>query len=151
MESEAKKYNILVYNLPPVVRLERPSHLDRLVDEFFTNNLEMPSTHFNEAERVKSAKSKIKPIRVRFPNIREKSKVLTKARTALRGSTVKIMEEFTDRVQHHRKMLAAFARKRARVVRKKWALRSNELFFDGKIFVFDENSDEVVERDTLNQ
>ena len=43
----------------------------------------------------------------------------------------------------HRQALASFARRRARKTKKKWALKYDELYFNGRVFVFDEDSNRV--------
>jgi len=46
-------------------------------------------------------------------------------------------------VLRHRQALASFARRRARKTKKKWALKYDELYFNGRVFVFDEDSNRV--------
>jgi hypothetical protein len=58
----------------------------------------------------------------------------------LRQNGISIIEDFTPAVKFRRRRLAAFARNRARAKRLKWALKYDELFFNGKVFIF---SDQV--------
>lgn len=51
---------------------------------------------------------------------------------------------FSVKVKLHRKRLAAFARRRARASKRKWALKYDRLYFSGRVFVFDEERDRVV-------
>ena len=112
------------------------------------------------------------PIKVRFPSVREKLKVLQASRNVtriLRERRITILEDFTDQVWkskkakqrfsfppvkvmlnafqlqvlRHRQALASFARRRARKTKKKWALKYDELYFNGRVFVFDEDSNRV--------
>ena len=48
------------------------------------------------------------------------------------------------KVKLHRKRLAAFARRRARASKRKWALKYDRLYFSGRVFVFDEERNRVV-------
>ena len=113
------------------------------------------------------------PIKVRFPSVREKLKVLQASRNVtriLRERRITILEDFTDQVWkskkakqrfsfppvkvmlnafqlqvlRHRQALASFARRRARKTKKKWALKYDELYYNGRVFVFDEDSERVV-------
>lgn len=146
LEAESKKYNLIIYDLPPTKRLERPYHLESLVNTFFNTRLTLTEINFNEVERIPSKDSKIEPIRVKFPNIREKTQVLNKYREVSRGSDLdwSLAEEFTDKVKHDRRRLAAFARRKARVTKKKWALKYDQLYYNGRIFVFDAKQGRVV-------
>ena len=58
--------------------------------------------------------------------------------------TYSVGEDFTNTVKHHRRRLVAFARKRARITKKKWALKYNELYMNGRVFVFSEEKNRVV-------
>ena len=51
---------------------------------------------------------------------------------------------FSLKVKLHRKRLAAFARRRARASKRKWALKYDRLYFSGRVFVFDEERNRVV-------
>merc|ERR1719278_2046544 len=87
------------------------------------------------------------PIKVRFPSVREKIKVLQACRNAtksLQDKGITTIEDFTEKVLHHRQSLVSFARRRSRRSKKKWALKYDELYYNGQIFVFDENSNRVV-------
>ena len=53
-------------------------------------------------------------------------------------------EDFSESVKASRRRLVAFARKRSRVTRKKWALKYNQLFMNGKVFQFNKKSGKVV-------
>ena len=52
-----------------------------------------------------------RPIRVRFGSLKERNAVLAASRS--QSGRVRVKEDFTSTVMFHRKMLAAFARKRA--------------------------------------
>jgi len=80
---------------------------------------------------------------VRFPSVRVKLRVLaaaraskTRQRTATRENdhNVRVREDWSPRVQRARRRLAAFARGRARLTRRRWALRGQDLFMDGRVF-----------------
>ena len=58
----------------------------------------------------------------------------------MRENGLTIMEDFTPAVKYRRRRLAAFARSKAKEKRLKWALKYDELYFNGKVFVF---SDQV--------
>jgi hypothetical protein len=60
---------------------------------------------------------------------------------ALRKAGLAVSEDFTPAVKFRRRRLAAFARTRARAKRLKWALKYDELYFNGKVFIF---SDQVI-------
>ena len=86
-----------------------------------------------------------KPVRIKFPNVRTKVSVLQASRDSdvskvLRENGMSIMEDFTPAVKHRRRRLAAFARNRSKAKRLKWALKYDELFFNGRVFIF---SDQV--------
>ncbi len=154
MEAAAKKYNLILVGLPPERRLERPKHVEQLVLKFLKETLKIGDIAFDEAER-KVASEEPASIVVRFPNVREKIKVLQASReraTAadLRSSGVSIREDFTDRVLAARKRLAAFARRRAKRTRSKWALRYDELYFNGRVFVFEEATGRVTQKGAIS-
>jgi myosin heavy subunit len=144
--AESRKYNLLLTGLPQEHLLERPAHVTALVSAYLANVLGMPDAVFDEAERVKAPSG---AIRVKFPNLREKARVLERSRTAHARSDVAVSEDYSDRVALRRHRLAAFARARAKVLRKKWALRHDELYFNGKVFVYDEKADKVVVKKTF--
>ena len=49
-----------------------------------------------------------------------------------------MLNAFQLQVLRHRQALASFARRRARKTKKKWALKYDELYYNGRVFVFDE-------------
>ena len=162
LEGEAKKYNLIVGGLVPERRLERPSHLELLVAEFLVETLGVEEAHFDEAERVEpppttsSTRSPESPwpVVVRFPSVREKVRALSSSRRPevsrrLRQSGITVREDFTERVRERRRRLAAFARRRARATKRKWALRGDELYFNGRVFVFDQGRNRVVPKRNL--
>ncbi|TRY70161.1 hypothetical protein TCAL_01222 [Tigriopus californicus] len=148
IEADAKKYNLIFRGLKPRQKLERPFHVEELVSEYMTSTLDLDNVAFDEASRLTRSKMNPKPVLVKFPNIREKIRVLNRSRRF--RSSVDIQEDFTDKVKLHRRRLSAFARRRARVVRKKWALKYDELYFNGKVFVFDDFSQRVVAKSILD-
>ena len=50
---------------------------------------------------------------------------------------------FNFQVLRHRQALARFARRRARKTKQKWALKYDQLYFNGRVFVFNEKSRQV--------
>ena len=71
------------------------------------------------------------------------STVEKKRMATLNAISASVQEDFGDKVKAARKRLAAFARRRARITKKKWALKYDRLFFNGKVFVFDQESNRV--------
>ena len=59
-------------------------------------------------------------------------------------------EDFTESVKQHRRRLVAFARKRARITKKKWALKYDELYMNGRVFVYSEEKNRVVLKDKIS-
>ena len=55
-----------------------------------------------------------------------------------------IGEDFSESVKRSRRRLVAFARKRSRVTKKKWALKYDQLFMNGKVFEFSKRLGKVV-------
>ena len=124
MEEEGKKYNVIIRGLRQQQKLERPLQLDALVLDFLTQQLGLEDAHFDEARRVQhdnagSIKRAVfekkkaiafhcvtplylltdtKSIVVRFPSVREKTRVLSAGRSLPRGGPVSVSEDFTDRV-----------------------------------------------------
>ena len=83
---------------------------------------------------------------VKFPSVRIKTSVL-KASRSMSPEAKKIYsvgEDFTDTIKHHRRRLVTFARKRARITKKKWALKYNELYMNGRVFIFVEDKNRVL-------
>ena len=157
VENDAKKYNLIINGIPKTRKLERTTHLERLVKEFFQKVLKMPRLQFDEVERLKPEASKISnetihdqkeniPVLVKFPSVRIKTSVL-KASRSMSPEAKKIYsvgEDFTDTIKHHRRRLVTFARKRARITKKKWALKYNELYMNGRVFIFVEDKNRVI-------
>ena len=50
---------------------------------------------------------------------------------------------FKFQVLRHRQALARFARRRARKTKQKWALKYDQLYFNGRVFVFNEKTRQV--------
>ena len=146
MESDAKKYNLLVDGLRPIQKLERPKHVELLVQGFLRDTLQLEDIEFDEASRLGDSAHNPKTIVVRFPNVRVKTRVMGAARTALRGHKdgLRVSEDFTARVHLHRQRLVAFARRRAKATKKKWALKYDQLYFNGKVFVYNDKTKRVV-------
>ena len=156
-ENDAKKYNLIINGIPKTRKLERTTHLERLVKDFFQTVLKMPRLQFDEVERLKPELSKISnetshgnkeniPVLVKFPSVRIKTSVL-KASRSMSPEAKKIYsvgEDFTDTIKHHRRRLVTFARKRAKITKKKWALKYNELYMNGRVFIFVEDKNRVV-------
>jgi len=152
MEIADRKNNLIIKGIRQDKRLERAHDLEALLKKFFKVTLGLTVVNFEEAERMKpKEKSDVvnngAPIKVRFPSVREKIKVLQACRNAtksLQDKGITTIEDFTEKVLHHRQSLASFARRRSRRSKKKWALKYDELYYNGQIFVFDENSNRVV-------
>ncbi len=136
IETEAKKYNLLIRDLKPTAKLERPTDLNKLVKDFITVQLDLANVTFDEAERLTDD-----TIRVRFPNLREKIRVLSRSRVVKK---LNVVEDFSSGVLAHRRRLAAFAQRRARANRRRWALKYDELYFNGRVFVYNEKIGRVV-------
>ena len=158
-ETNAKKYNIIVSGLTKTRKLERTTHLERLIKDFFRNVLGLPNVQFDEVRRLKdhtstkvaiakNSKTITDPILIKFPSVRIKTMVLKASRSMSddNKSTYSIGEDFTDTVKKHRRRLVSFARKRSRITKKKWALKYNELYMNGKVFVFDSEKKRVVSK-----
>ena len=159
-ETNAKKYNIIVSGLTKTRKLERTTHLERLIKDFFKNVLGLPNVQFDEVRRLKdhtptkevaideNSKKITDPILIKFPSVRIKTMVLKASRSMSddNKSTYSIGEDFTDTVKKHRRSLVSFARKRSRITKKKWALKYNELYMNGKVFVFDSEKKRVVSK-----
>ena len=158
-ETNAKKYNIIVSGLTKTRKLERTTHLERLIKDFFKNALGLPNVQFDEVRRLKdhtttkvaideNSKKITDPILIKFPSVRIKTMVLKASRSMSddNKSTYSIGEDFTDTVKKHRRSLVSFARKRSRITKKKWALKYNELYMNGKVFVFDSEKKRVVSK-----
>ena len=158
-ETNAKKYNIIVSGLTKTRKLERTTHLERLIKDFFKNVLGLPNVQFDEVRRLKdhtptkvaideNSKRITDPIVIKFPSVRIKTMVLKASRSMSddNKSTYSIGEDFTDTVKKHRRSLVSFARKRSRITKKKWALKYNELYMNGKVFVFDSEKKRVISK-----
>ena len=65
-------------------------------------------------------------------------------KVATECAKAKPFNDFQLQVLRHRQALASFARRRARKTKKKWALKYDELYYNGRVFVFDEDSNRVV-------
>jgi hypothetical protein len=50
IEAHAKKYNLIIRGMKQDKRLERPSHLEELVKQFFEHTLELPGVQFDEVK-----------------------------------------------------------------------------------------------------
>jgi len=151
MEARERRKNLIIKGLRQERRLERPNHLEGILKRFFKQTLNVTAAKFEEAMRLKPKEAgdvvnNGAPIKVRFPSVREKLKVLQASRNVtriLKERRITILEDFTDQVLRHRQALASFARRRARKTKKKWALKYDELYFNGRVFVFDEDSNRV--------
>ena len=156
-ENDAKKYNLIINGIPKTRKLERASHLERVVKDFFQTVLKMPRIQFDEVQRLKSESSKGSnetnhdhndnfPVLVKFPSVRIKTSVLKASRSMSKEAkrTYSVGEDFTETIKLHRRRLVAFARKRARITKKKWALKYNELYMNGRVFIFVEDKNRVV-------
>ena len=156
-ENNAKKYNLIINGIPKTRKLERTTHLERMVKDFFQTVLRLPRIQFDEVQRIqtevqkeyngtnKNEKETI-PVLVKFPSVRTKTSVLKASRSMSNEAkrTYSVGEDFTDTIKHHRRRLVAFARKRAKITKKKWALKYNELYMNGRVFIFMEDKNRVV-------
>ena len=156
-ENDAKKYNLIINGIPKRRKLERTTHLERLVKDFFQTVLGLPRIQFDEVQRIKPEgkngfnetnknQREAIPVLVKFPSVRTKTSVLKASRSMSNEArrTYSVGEDFTDTIKHHRRRLVAFARKRAKITKKKWALKYNELYMNGRVFIFMEDKNRVV-------
>jgi len=154
LEIQSKKYNLILSGLPSERKLERPQHLEKLVSDFFTDVLAVDNVSFDEAERfVDPSEELSRPIRVKFPNLKTKITILQASRDPdvariLREKQIVVVEDFTNAMKFRRRRLATFARLRARAKKLKWALKNDELFFNGKTFIFSEQLNKVILKPT---
>ena len=51
-ENNAKKYNLIISGIPQTRKLERTSHLERLIKDFFQDVLSLPKVQFDEVQRI---------------------------------------------------------------------------------------------------
>ncbi|XP_040570534.1 uncharacterized protein [Lepeophtheirus salmonis] len=141
MESNSKKYNLIIAGIPPSRRLERANHLEKSVREFFKEKLDLTDVQISDIERIRhSNKDKI---RVKFPSIMEKFRILRLSRSK---KAIRITEDFSDSIILSRRKLIAFARKRSTKSKQKWALKYDELFYNGRSYIYDQTSERVVQK-----
>jgi len=113
-----------------------------LITQFIETTLNLEDINVEEAYRVQEESGKRPfPIRIKFSNLKDRNIVLTAGRQSKTG--VKISEEFTENVKNARKQLAAFARQKSRETKSRWALQEDKLYFNKKIYVFNEESSTV--------
>jgi len=158
-ENDAKRYNLIINGIPKTRKLERTIHLERLVKDFFQTVLNLPKVQFDEVQRIQQDtststndgnqndnKKEMSPILIKFPSVRIKTLVLKASRSMSNEAkrTYSVGEDFTNTVKHQRRRLVAFARKRARITKKKWALKYNELYMNGRVFIVNEDRNRVV-------
>ena len=83
-ENNAKKYNLIINGIPKTRKLERTTHLERMVKDFFQTVLRLPRIQFDEVQRIQSEVQKeyngtnknekeIIPVLVKFPSVRTKT------------------------------------------------------------------------------
>ena len=168
-ESNTKKYNLIISGIPKTRKLERVMHLEKAIKRFFQNILGLSSdVQFDEVQRVdrndgnensnvangeiqddeakRNGIEKRHPVLIKFPSVRMKTIVMKASRNLPANIRQKysVGEDFSETVKRHRRVLVAFARKRSRITKKKWALKYDELFMNGRIFVFDEERNRVL-------
>ena len=156
-ENEAKKYNLIISGIPKTRKLERTIHLERVMKDFFQNELGLSNVEFDEVQRIPSntpakestedgSRKDINPVLIKFPSVRIKSMILKASRLMSTDSKrqFSVGEDFTEKVKKHRRRLVSFARKRSRITKKKWALKYNELYMNGRLFIFDEERNRVM-------
>ena len=131
-ENERVKYFLLIDGLRKKRKLERPVHVFRLASSFIEDTLKLKvytqnslsfllwcwskDIDIEESSRVEDESRKRPfPIRVKFSNLKDRNSVL-KAGRQMKGS-VKISEEFTERVKNGRNNLAAFARQQSKQIK----------------------------------
>ncbi len=157
LEVHSKKYNLILSGLPLERKLERPQHLEKIVTDFLSDVLAIDNISFDEAERFVDPSGEMsKPVRIKFPNLKTKVTVLQASRDPdvariLREKQIVVVEDFTNAVKFRRRRLAAFARQRARAKKQKWALKNDELFFNGKTFIFSEQLNRVILKPSPNK
>jgi len=141
-EKERVKHFLLIDGLRKKRKLERPVHVFRLASSFIEDTLKLKDIDIEESSRVEDESGKRPfPIRVKFSNLKDRNAVL-KAGRQMKGS-VKISEEFTERVKNGRNNLAAFARQQSKQIKTRWALQEDKLYFNKKIYVFNETTSTV--------
>ncbi len=101
----------------------------------------MCETQFNKGQRCtaiyyEAEKNKFSKATLYFPQKMAQAQIFCKSIIKRNGCNLQVLR--------HRQSLARFARRRARRSKKKWALKYDELYYNGQIFVFDENSNRVV-------
>ena len=153
-------------------KLERTVHLENSVKDFFQNVLGLSEVQFDEAKRInhdvddneedatgegdngggKHKNNDAKPVLIKFPSIRIKTAVLKASRElpAPMRRRYSVGEDFTETVKLHRRKLVAFARKRSRVTKRKWALKYDSLYMNGRVFVFNEEKNRVVPKNKMD-
>jgi len=141
-DQERVKYFLLFGGMKKRRKLERPFHVMNLITQFIETTLNLKDINVEEAYRVQEESGKRPfPIRIKFSNLKDRNIVLTAGRQSKTG--VKISEEFTENVKNARKQLAAFARQKSRETKSRWALQEDKLYFNKKIYVFNEESSTV--------
>ena len=78
-ESEAKKYNLIIKGLKKARRLERPAHLEAVIDDFLRDELNMTDNAVQFDEAIRNPKDG--SVLVTFPSVRIKNQVMKMYRT----------------------------------------------------------------------
>jgi len=142
IETEKVKYYLIFTGLRKKRKLERPLHVLNLAVQFIQDTLSLKDVNIEEASRIQDQSNKRPlPIRVKFGSLADRNLVLGAGRK-LKGN-VKISEEWTESTKNKRKHLIAFARQEAKLSKKRWALQGSKLYFNQKIYVYNETTDRV--------
>lgn len=141
-DRERRRYYLLIQGMRRRSKLERPAQLMAMVATFLRVALKLKDVSVEEAVRIEDVLGRRpEAVRVKFSSLRDRNLVLAASKNT--KTRLKVVEDFTERVKRDRQVLANYAREQARQTRSKWALQDEKLYFNRKIYVFNETTNEV--------
>eukprot|EP00745_Piridium_sociabile_P020862 TRINITY_DN32192_c0_g1_i2.p1 TRINITY_DN32192_c0_g1~~TRINITY_DN32192_c0_g1_i2.p1 ORF type:complete len:264 (-),score=55.85 TRINITY_DN32192_c0_g1_i2:377-1057(-) len=140
LESRSKRNKLIIHGIPRFER-ETPDDCENLLQDTITDKLELSGDFvFDRVHRINS-KSNSPMTRCAF--YKDKVNIL-KAKWKLKGSSVFIGEDFSQRVRDIRKKLSTHL-KDAKDAKKRATMIYDHLLIDGKKFVLGDDGSSIVE------
>lgn len=145
LENQSRRKNLVIRNLPKIVKDEKWSDVENLVCKFAKDNLGV-NVIFDDVERahrVYRSKAEVKPIVVKFKSFKKKDEILRNS-YKLKGKDILVQEDFSARVIEERRKLMPFL-KEAREKEQRASLTYNRLKIEDRVYVYNRNTLEVIQ------
>ena len=148
LESRSRRNNLIFHGIPyPQGKKELWSDCEQAVKSVLKDEMGMEEdVEIERAHRLQGGGKNPHPIIVCFGKFKDKERILASRKTLRdRKSNIFVNEDFTPRVRDKRRLLLPFLKK-AKSDNRRAHLRFDTLVIDGKTYVYDSATQDLVQR-----